>query len=401
MHRLVSLCDWLPPDFGAIGQYAVLFAGERASRGEHVTLVGLSSVKNGREVANLGAGRLETIRVQAPRYDKSRLVQRSWWTLRTNLTLLWRARSALRRADEILFTGSPPFLIHFIVPLNIFLRKRLTYQISDFHPECLIAELGRAPLPLRLFQRLTVALRRRVDQFDALGEDQRRLLEGMGIPSERIRLKRTPSPVEFTAETTPLAVPEALREKTVLLYSGNLGVAHDHSTFLEGYRRHHVEGTGRVGLWLNATGAKANVLEDALRRQGLPYHRSSLVPLEDLACLLITPDAHLITLRDEFVGLVVPSKVYACIESGRPILYIGSRDSDVHLVCQQASERLLYLQIPVGDADAVAQALERLADDAKAAGSTPSTAHAESPRGEAARIATAVGSWSGTVEEGR
>ncbi len=71
-----------------------------------------------------------------------------------------------------------------------------------------------------------------------------------------------------------------------------------------------------------------------MRRDGLPVHRDRLVSLELLPRLLITADAHLITLRDEFVGYVLPSKVYACIDSGRPILYIGSAESDVHLLCR-------------------------------------------------------------------
>ena len=41
--RLVYICDWLPPDFGAVGQYAVLFARQWASEGWAVTLVGLTS----------------------------------------------------------------------------------------------------------------------------------------------------------------------------------------------------------------------------------------------------------------------------------------------------------------------------------------------------------------------
>ena len=47
-------------------------------------------------------------------------------------------------------------------------------------------------------------------------------------------------------------------------------------TFIEGYRRHHREhreGSGSVGLWLNATGAKADRVEEILRREGLPVHR--------------------------------------------------------------------------------------------------------------------------------
>jgi hypothetical protein len=40
---LVFLCDWLPPEFGAVGQYALQYARERASGGEDVVLYGLTS----------------------------------------------------------------------------------------------------------------------------------------------------------------------------------------------------------------------------------------------------------------------------------------------------------------------------------------------------------------------
>jgi hypothetical protein len=85
------------------------------------------------------------------------------------------------------------------------------------------------------------------------------------------------------------------------------------------------------------------------------------VPLEQLASLLVTPDAHLITLRDAFVGYVLPSKVYGCIDSGKPIIYVGSRESDVHLLCTAKSTSGWYEQINVGDSAGVFQALERLA----------------------------------------
>ena len=49
--RLVYICDWLPPDFGAVGQYAVLFAREWARDGWDVTLVGLTSGKSSCQTA--------------------------------------------------------------------------------------------------------------------------------------------------------------------------------------------------------------------------------------------------------------------------------------------------------------------------------------------------------------
>lgn len=360
MHRLVYLCDWLPPDFGAVGQYSLLFARQRAAQGEDVVLAGLSSTAGSVEEERPGAGRLRIVRLLAGTYDRSDFKTRALWTARTNLSLLWALRRELRAADEILFTGSPPFLIHLLAPLNLLLRTRLTYRITDFHPECLMAERSRPSAALRLFHRWTVALRRRIGRFEVLGEDQRARLLEIGIRPERIVLKRDPSPVEIPDGTEPLERPAGLAGRPLLLYSGNFGVAHDHETFVEGYRRHHQEGSGRVVLWLNATGAKADRVEEILKRQGLPVHRSRPLPLELLPSLLVTPDAHLVTLRDDLVGFVLPSKIYGCLQSGRTLVYVGSPESDIHLLASQSLPPDRYLRVDVGDPAGMARALELL-----------------------------------------
>ena len=130
-------------------------------------------------------------------YQKQKFVARLLGRLSTNITLLSAAFGAMRRADAILFTGSPPLMLHFIAPLNVFLRKRLIYRITDFHPECLIAERGRSGLLLGPLLRLTQFWRRRIDEFEVLGYDQARRLADCGIKQEQIRLKRDPSPVTF------------------------------------------------------------------------------------------------------------------------------------------------------------------------------------------------------------
>ncbi len=333
-----------------------------------MVLAGLSSTADSVTEERPGGGRLRIVRRRAAAYDRADFRTRALWTARTDLGLVWRLRRELRAADEILFTGSPPFLIQLLVPLNLLLGKRLTYRITDFHPECLmaetLAETARVPAPLRLFHRWTVALRRRVDRFEVLGEDQRRRLLEIGIDPERIELKRDPSPVEIPPGTQPLERPAELAGYAILLYSGNFGVAHDHETFVEGYRRHHLErareGSRRVALWLNATGSKADRVEEILRREGLPVHRGRPVPLEMLPRLLVTPDAHLITLRDGFVGYVLPSKVYGCVQSGRPLFYIGSAGSDVHLLGSTGLPPGSYTRIDTGDPAGVARALDEM-----------------------------------------
>ena len=361
--RLVYLCDWLPPDYGAVGQYSVLFARQLAEEGRDVTLVGLSSRESSTSRETCGAGSLRQIQLFAATYDKASLLRRMLWTVRINTRLIWRTWRELRRTDVILFTGSPPYLLHWVAPINVLLRKRLIYRITDFHPECLMAQRSAPGLILRLMYWLTLFWRRHVDEFEVLGYDQAERLKEADIPSERIRLKRDPSPVAFDPAPCPLPRPETARGRLLLLYSGNWGVAHDYKTFVSAYAMHHRNGTARFLLWLNAVGAAVEAIEDELTRQKLPYVRGTPVPLQELAQLLVTPDAHLITLSDAFVGFVLPSKVHACIDSGRPVLYIGSERSDVHRLC---SERITapYRRVAMNDVEGCWKALEDLASAA-------------------------------------
>ena len=181
----------------------------------------------------------------------------------------------------------------------------------------------------------------------------------VGIAEERIRLKRDPSPVSIAPGTRPLHRP-AGADQRLLLYSGNWGVAHDYATFLAAYKAHHTQGSGRIVLWLNASGTAVKAIEEELVNANLPFVRGAPVPLEELPNLLITPDAHLITLSDAFVGYVLPSKLYGCIESGRPVLFIGSARSDVHRMCKKHLPGA-YTRVDVGDADGCQRALEHLA----------------------------------------
>src|SRR5215469_177334 len=355
---LVYICDWLPPDFGAVGQYQLQFARQRAGLGYRVVLIGLSSAASSIETEAHGAGNLTIYRLYAPVYDKKSFGTRMLWTLKANWRLVLTASRFARRASEIQFTGSPPFLLHFVFVSNLIWRTRLVYRITDFWPECMMADLPKVPLWLRLLWNFTCVLRRRVDRFEALGYDQRNRLEAIGITPERITIVRDPPPVAFAGNETPLPVPVELDGRVILLYSGNWGIAHEIDTFIEGYLKHHRQGSGRIGLWLNAVGSSADQVERRLREHELPVARTRPLPLAELPRLLVTPHAHLITLKDAFVGYVLPSKVHGCIASRRPILFIGSEDSDVHLLCTQANPRLLYERVAVGDAEGVYKALE-------------------------------------------
>ena len=357
--KLVYIVDWLPPDYGAIGQYALKEARERAEQGDEVHLWGLSSRQSSEEVELLGAGRLVIHRLLSGAVPRSNLRERARWTLGTNARLVASALPQMRSADEILFTASPPFLEHLIIPLRRLLKGQVIFRIADVHPEVLMNEVGRVPAWLRAFHALTLRRRREVSVLEVLGEDQRELMIANGVAPERVRLRRSGSPISWDSQCGKLARPPALDGLAILLYSGAVGHAHEIDTFVAGYALHHQRGLGGVGLWLNAEGTFADRFEQEVRSRGLPIHRSKTVPLAELCSLLNTADAHLITLKDAYVGLVVPSKMYACLASGKDILYVGSPRSDVDLLCRRQRPDG-YFQAAVGNSDGVAAALNAL-----------------------------------------
>lgn len=361
MYRIVQLTDWLPPQFSAVSQYTILIGEQEASKGASVTIVGLSNALRPVEARNVGSGHLTIFAVQRHEYDRASWSRRLLWTANTNVILIRRAWPYMRKADEIRFTGSPPFMLHFVSVANLLLRKKLTYRITDFYPEVILAALQRRSGALEALLSLTNFLRRRVNRFEVIGNDMSRRLIACGVSPQKISLRRDMPPVAIGPETKPLPISPVLAGRKTLLYSGNWGVAHDVDTFFEGYRRHHQAGSGAVLLWLNATGSGADELDRRLKAAGLPFHRQTLVSLSELPNLLVTPDAHLITLRPEFMGLVLPSKVYGCIASRRPVFFIGPAGSDVNELCV-ADTDLNFCRVDVHDHAGVAEALEILGE---------------------------------------
>jgi hypothetical protein len=358
---LVYIVDWLPPDYGAIGQYALKEAHERAAAGDEVHLIGLTSGPSREESSSHPTGgTLHVVRLHSDPVPRTRLRARAVWTFKTNVRLVNAALRFFPRATEILFTASPPFLEHFLLPLRRGTRARVVFRIADVHPEVLMKELSHVPSWLGLLRQLSVRRRRAVDQLEVLGDDQRRLMEADGVAPDRIVLRRSGLPTTWR-DDPPLPRPAPFADRAILLYSGAVGHAHDIATFVAGYAEHHRTGTGRVVFWLNADGGHADEFEEKVRATGAPLHRSKPVPLEQFCALMVTPDAHLITLKSTYEGLVVPSKTYGCIASGKDLLFVGPPGSDVHALAS-ASLGEGYFHAQVGSGASVASALERIAD---------------------------------------
>lgn len=357
--RLVYVCDFVPPAINAVGQYVLGEADSAARAGHSVTVIGLGDPSGAVEERRYRAGALRVVRLEAAEAPKASMLRRAAWTLRTNMRLVRALGRQLRTGagdTRIVVTGSPPFLSYAILLLNrLFWRRPVTYRIMDMYPEVLFAA-GKARW-LRALQPFVVRLRRLADRLEALGEDQKKRLIESGIPESKISIARLGAPCDMQQDATPLPSPFA-PDEIALLYSGNMGVAHDPSTFLEAYRRHVQEGSNRVRLWLSGSGARQAEVRAYCAAHHLPVHVTPGVPLSELPALLRAPHAHLVLLGAPFWGFVHPSKIYACLEAGQPVLFFGPAQADIaRLIAGRDGSRA----VAPGDSAAGFAALEALA----------------------------------------
>ena len=107
-----------------------------------------------------------------------------------------------------------------------------------------------------------------------------------------------------------------------VLYSGNMGRCHDIDTMLEAAKELQDEPIHFVCI---GGGAKRDELIKEVNRLGLnnftflPYQDKQVLPYSLTAC-----DLSLVSVDESTEGLVVPSKLYSALASGRPVAVICS-----------------------------------------------------------------------------
>jgi glycosyltransferase involved in cell wall biosynthesis len=83
-------------------------------------------------------------------------------------------------------------------------------------------------------------------------------------------------------------------------------------------------------------------------------------PAEQLAEVLSAADAALISQAEGMAELSLPYKFYGILAAGRPLIFVGPRESEI---VRYTAEAGCGLHVEQGDAAGLAAALRRLADD--------------------------------------
>jgi glycosyltransferase involved in cell wall biosynthesis len=317
-------------------------------------------------------------RVWTTHFGRSRLAGRAIDYLTFYLSAAWRLNALLRAGDVAIAKTDPPLIS---VPAHWVARRRgarLINWLQDLFPEA--AERLGVRLARGALGSAARALRDRSLRAAAMnvvpGEGMARALIGNGsVASERIAVVhnwadgRLIRPLPHRDNS--LRNEWGLADRFVVGYSGNMGRAHEFATVIDAAER--LRGARDVMFLFVGGGKHEAWLRDEAARRGLgalfrfrPYQ-----PRERLAESLCVADLHLVTLKPELEGLIVPSKFYGIAAAGRPTLFVGDPDGEIARILRAED---CGLSLRAGDAQGLAQAIVELKADAERRASMGSNA---------------------------
>jgi len=338
--RVVAVNQFYAPDHAATSQLLTELCEDLVDRGDDVTVVASRGGYLGGPSlpARERIRGVDVVRPFATRFGKAKMAGRiadylSFWA--TSVL----AAAAQTKPDVLLVLTTPPMIAAGGALVALARRVPLVTWVQDVYPEAAIhlgylAPRGPAALTLATLGRATHhAAARILALSDGMAE---RLVE-QGAPRERIRVLSNWSDGRLVRprprDGHPFREKHGLQGKFVAMYSGNLGIGHDVRTFVEAARRLRDRFPSLVLLFIGE-GARRDeakaLAKDLDNVKFLPYQ-----PHNEIGESLSAADVHLVSLREDLGGLLVPSKLYGALAAGRPVVYLGPPRCEVARVVRE------------------------------------------------------------------
>jgi glycosyltransferase involved in cell wall biosynthesis len=128
---------------------------------------------------------------------------------------------------------------------------------------------------------------------------------------------------EADAETRKKLFGEA---RLAILYSGNFGRAHSCEEFFRLARLLRGE---EIHFTFSVRGNAVEALHRAVRPDDTNISFRGFASEADLPKQLAAADIHLASLKENWAGLVVPSKFFGNLAAGRPVIFAGPRKTSI------------------------------------------------------------------------
>jgi len=283
------------------------------------------------------------------------------------------------RPDLVFVLSTPPFISFSGLMLKILKKSKVIYNVQDLFPD-LAVELGKLKnkLFIGFLKKLSVLIVRKVDKVVVVGEYMekrireellREISESTSADDHIITIHNWADGSKIKvlddkdAEDNYLKKKWGLEGKFVVLYSGNIGYLHEFDTIVAVAESLTKEGTREIVFVFIGEGIKKGYIEEKVKEKGLNNILFfTYQPREMLTYSLGLADVSLVTLENGFEGMVVPSKIYGILASGKPVIAVVGRESEVTEIIKKGECGRV---VKIGDHQALADSIMNYYKDRK------------------------------------
>ncbi|SDD18852.1 glycosyltransferase family 4 protein [Halanaerobium congolense] len=272
----------------------------------------------------------------------------------------------LKKYDTIIVLSTPPYISLVALALKLFKKSKIIYVVQDLYPEVAIElDIIKSNFLISFFKKINKFILKRVDKIVTIGEHMQELLEksyGKKLIEEKSKMIYNWADGE---KIYPISKDQTFRKKWgledtfVIMYSGNMGNAHEFDTVLEAAE--NLKHEDQIKFLFVGEGVKKEYIEEYISENNLdnfvfkPYQDK-----EDLIYSLNTANLSLTTLNSGFEGLVVPSKVYGIMASGKPIIFISNFNNEIS---DMIENHQIGYNIKIGNSDKLAAIIKKYKED--------------------------------------
>ena len=269
-------------------------------------------------------------RIFTPPLNQKKNIQRlltSLW-----LVLYWIIKLPfIGRYDAIIIGTNPPFA-YLVVPfIKLFKRKtKILMWGFDLYPEAIIVSKGKSfSFYGKILKNIAKFCYKKLDVIVDIGACMRNIYRQY----DHLAIEETLPPWSFV-EPDKMLVPHIETRQRLfknanltLLYTGTIGNAHEFSSFLQ-LARELNKRNASVGFCFAGFGNRFEDLRSQINEKDTNISFAGFVETDqELEERLSSADVMLISLKNEWTGISVPSKYFSALAMGKAVLFSGSKES--------------------------------------------------------------------------
>lgn len=245
-----------------------------------------------------------------------------------------------RPKDVHIFLTQPPLFFILGSAISRILKVPYIIHIMDLYPD-LFVETGlikNDSFLYKIFEKAALKSLLKSHGIIVLGRCMRNRLLDQGVPDYKIAVVpnwASTHLIPISQNKNEFLDAHKLHGKFVVMYSGNMGISHDFYSILQVAKQ--LQNIPEIIFVFIGRGNKRNIIKNYISQKScnlllFDYQEAHMLPHS-----LSAASVHFVSLKKGFEGMLVPSKFYGILASGRPLIYEGDDYSEIALAIKEAN----------------------------------------------------------------